>query len=75
MVLIESHVGHKNTSPRVSVPRKPDGGIDVFKLRMRDRDRVAYGAYTATPEELAEMVMAVVEAQKLMREIRAGVPS
>jgi len=50
------------------IPRMADGGIDVFKLKMRDPVRVDYAAYLATPRELAEMVLAVVNIQNEMRE-------
>lgn len=50
------------------IPRMTDGYIDVFKLRMRDPVRVDYAAYDATPSELAEMVMAVVNIQRQLRE-------
>lgn len=50
------------------IPRIADGGIDVFKLKMRDPVRVDYAAYDATSSELAEMVMAVVNIQRQLRE-------
>ncbi|MFB2857646.1 hypothetical protein ACTFBX_19995 [Aeromonas caviae] len=51
-----------------AIPRTADGEIDVFKLKMRDPVRIDYAAYAATPMELAEMVMAVVDIQRQIRE-------
>lgn len=53
---------------KLPIPRTADGEIDVFKLKMRDPVRVDYSAYQATPREMAEMVMAVVDIQCQMRE-------
>ncbi len=50
------------------IPRLPDSEIDVFRLKMRDPVRVDYAAYDATPSELAEMVLAVVNIQRQLRE-------
>lgn len=50
------------------IPRMADGTIDVFKLKMRDPVRIDYAAYAATPMELAEVVMAVVDIQRQIRE-------
>ena len=53
---------------KLPIPRTADGEIDVLNLKMRDRVRVDYSAYQATPREMAEMVMAVVDIQCQMRE-------
>lgn len=53
---------------KLPIPRTAGGAIDVFKLKMRDPVRIDYSAYEATPMELAEMVMAVVDIQRQMRE-------
>ncbi|MGU5578030.1 hypothetical protein ACV1C5_11605 [Aeromonas caviae] len=51
-----------------AIPRTADGEIDVLKLKMRDPVRVDYAAYQATPREMAELVMLVVDIQRQMRE-------
>ena len=53
---------------KAQIPRLPSGEIDVFRLKMRDPVMVDYAAYDATPSELAEMVMAVVNIQRQLRE-------
>ncbi len=53
---------------KLPIPRTADGEIDVLKLKMRDHVRVDYSAYAATPKEMAELVMLVVDIQRQMRE-------
>ncbi|NJI19147.1 hypothetical protein HBJ00_10690 [Aeromonas veronii] len=53
---------------KAQIPRSPDGEIDVFRLKMRSPVMVDYAAYEATPCELAEMVLAVVNIQRQLRE-------
>lgn len=54
---------------KVKIPRLPDGRIDAAKLELRAWELVNYGAYDCDPGEMAELVMAVVEFQKAMREV------
>ncbi len=57
---------------KLAIPRRADGSIDVFKLAMRDAERVDYAIYRGSPQEIAEMVVCVADTQRQMRK-RVGV--
>jgi len=57
---------------KLPIPRRADGSINVFKLKMRAPGLVDYAAYQGNPKEIAELVMAVTEFQRQRRERVGG---